>query len=174
MASKKKSSPQTSGGLPGLDLSEVERLLAFMNKHGLDQFEYSRGDLRIALGRASGNSAVTAGSRAQAAIPEPSPSKTASTTSTAPAAPAVVEEHHIIKSPIVGTFFAAAGPEAPPFVKAGDRVQSGQVVCIVEAMKLMNEIESDVSGVVIRSLVENATPVEYGQPLFAIRPDGKK
>jgi acetyl-CoA carboxylase biotin carboxyl carrier protein len=85
-----------------------------------------------------------------------------------------VEELHIIKSPIVGTFYAAASPEAQPFVKVGDAVQEGKVVCIVEAMKLMNEIEADVSGDIVRVLVENGQPVEYGQPLFAVRPTKSK
>ncbi len=172
MASKKKTSKVSAAGLPGLDLAEVERLLAFMNKHGLDQFEYAHGDLRIALGRGTG--AGAGASRPHAPVPESSAAKVSAATPAAPAPSAPSEEHHIIKSPIVGTFFSASGPDAPPFVKVGDQVKPGQVVCIVEAMKLMNEIESDVSGVVTRLLVENAQPVEYGQPLFAIRPDGKK
>jgi len=161
--------------LRGLDLPEVERLLAFMDKHGLDQFEYAQGDLRIALRRAAGNAAAQARGRVQAPVAEStSPTIAPEIPPPTQAPPAPAEELHLIKSPIVGTFFAAAGPEAPPFVKVGDHVDSGQVVCIVEAMKLMNEIESDVSGVILRLLVENATPVEYGQPLFAIRPNRKK
>jgi acetyl-CoA carboxylase biotin carboxyl carrier protein len=81
---------------------------------------------------------------------------------------------HVIKSPIVGTFYAAPSPGTPSFVKVGDTIQAGQVVCIVEAMKLMNEIESDISGEVVRPLVDNGQPVEYGQGLFAIRPTKKK
>jgi acetyl-CoA carboxylase biotin carboxyl carrier protein len=76
---------------------------------------------------------------------------------------------HVIKSPIVGTFYASASPEATPFVKIGDAIEEGRVVCIVEAMKLMNEIEADVNGEVVRVLVEDGQPVEYGQPLFAVR-----
>jgi acetyl-CoA carboxylase biotin carboxyl carrier protein len=75
----------------------------------------------------------------------------------------------MIKSPIVGTFYAAPSPEAPRYVKVGDTVHPGRVVCIIEAMKLMNEIEADVDGEVVRILVENGQPVEYGQPLFAIK-----
>jgi acetyl-CoA carboxylase biotin carboxyl carrier protein len=175
MSAKKKGSPVTGASLRGLDLPEVERLLAFMDKHGLDQFEYAQGDLRIALRRASGNAAAQARGRVQAPVAEStSPTIAPEIPPPTQAPPAPAEELHLIKSPIVGTFFAAAGPEAPPFVKVGDHVDSGQVVCIVEAMKLMNEIESDVSGVILRLLVENATPVEYGQPLFAIRPNRKK
>jgi acetyl-CoA carboxylase biotin carboxyl carrier protein len=77
---------------------------------------------------------------------------------------------HIIKSPIVGTFYESPSPGAPPFVKAGDTVSVGQVLCIVEAMKLMNEIESDYSGTVVKRFVENGQPVEYGQQLFAVKP----
>ena len=157
-------------------MTEVERLLAFMDNHGLAEFEYAQGDLRIALKRAGSNSTGSA------AAAQPRSGRASSRRLLAK--PRLLkcprplrlqpEELHIIKSPIVGTFFSAAGPESSPFVKAGDHVKPGQVVCIIEAMKLMNEIESDVSGVVARLLMENALPVEYGQPLFAIRPDGKK
>jgi acetyl-CoA carboxylase biotin carboxyl carrier protein len=92
--------------------------------------------------------------------------------SPAPAAPpaAVEEELHTVKSPIVGTFYESPAPGSLPFVKAGDQVAAGQVVCIIEAMKLMNEIESDASGEIVKILVNNGQPVEYGQPLFSIRP----
>jgi acetyl-CoA carboxylase biotin carboxyl carrier protein len=87
---------------------------------------------------------------------------------TAPAE--TLEDVHIIKSPIVGTFYSAPSPSAPPFVNVGDVVQVGQPLCIIEAMKLMNEIESEVAGEIVRIYVENGQPVEYGQSLFAIRP----
>jgi acetyl-CoA carboxylase biotin carboxyl carrier protein len=92
---------------------------------------------------------------------------------TAPAAaPAPAEEkHHIVKSPIVGTFYESPSPGAPPFVKVGDTVEAGQILCIVEAMKLMNEIESDAAGVVVERIAQSGHPVEYGQPLFAIKPN---
>jgi acetyl-CoA carboxylase biotin carboxyl carrier protein len=146
-----------------------------MKENNLEQFEFSRGDMKIALTRAGAAAAAPAGRRPLqgGAAPSGVATQESSATHTAPAAP-VTENQHIIKSPIVGTFFVAAGPDSASFVKPGDHVKTGQVICIVEAMKLMNEIESDVSGVVIRALVENAQPVEYGQPLFAIRPDGKK
>ena len=85
--------------------------------------------------------------------------------------PAEDDSLHYVTSPIVGTFYRAPGPEAEPYAKTGDSVEKGQVLCIVEAMKLMNEIESDISGTVVKVLVENATPVEYGERLFAIRID---
>jgi acetyl-CoA carboxylase biotin carboxyl carrier protein len=171
MAPKKKTKQGSSAGLPGLDISEIERLLAFMEKHNLEQFEFSRGDFRVALKRGWDGGSAPAPAR-----PAPSSGATGGS-SDAPAAPAApappAETAHIIKSPIVGTFFAAAGPDSAPFVKAGDHVKAGQVVCIVEAMKLMNEIEADVAGVIVKALVDNAQPVEYGQPLFSIKPDKK-
>jgi acetyl-CoA carboxylase biotin carboxyl carrier protein len=176
MAPKK--TPQlNNSGLPGLDLAEIERLLAFMSKHGLEEFEFARGDFRIALKRAGVGAPASAASRKGAGrVAETAEVPVAGEheSSATPAATAAKEGEHIVKSPIVGTFFTAPSPDAKPFVKPGDKIKAGQVICIVEAMKLMNEIESDVSGVVLRSLVENAQPVEYGQPLFAIRPDGKK
>src|SRR4029077_15395034 len=86
-----------------------------------------------------------------------------------PAAPAPEEGLHTVKSPIVGTFYEAPSPGAPPFVKAGDSVEVGQVLCIVEAMKLLNEIESDVAGEILKKLATNGQPIEYGQELFVIR-----
>jgi acetyl-CoA carboxylase biotin carboxyl carrier protein len=85
-----------------------------------------------------------------------------------------IEDLYIIKSPIVGTFYNAPSPNAPPFVKAGDVVHAGQVLCIIEAMKLMNDIESEVAGEIVRIYAENGQPVEYGQSLFAIKPSHKK
>jgi acetyl-CoA carboxylase biotin carboxyl carrier protein len=84
--------------------------------------------------------------------------------------PAPEEGLHIVRSPIVGTFYESPSPGSPPFVKPGDMVEAGQILCIVEAMKLMNEIESDVAGEIVKKLVANNAPIEYGQELFAIRP----
>lgn len=153
-----------------------------MSEHGLEEFEYAHGDLRIRLKKAiappsappsralpvsAETAAPAAHLHAPQAVVEAPPARVA-----APAAPA--EELHIIKSPIVGTFYAGSSPDAAPFVKVGDLVAAGQTVCIVEAMKLMNEIEADIAGEVVRVLVENGHPVEYGEPLFALRPTGKK
>ena len=174
---------ELSGG--GVDLSQLERLLAFMSQHGLEEFEYSHGDLRIRLKKPSAafNSAppqrlLTASDIVMA---NPTPPAVAPAVPTAPEAPvappaepAPQEDLYIVKSPIVGTFYSAPSPGVEPFVKVGDSVEVGQVLCIVEAMKLMNEIESDVSGEVSRIIVENGQPVEYGEPLFAIRPTRKK
>jgi len=109
-----------------------------------------------------------------AAAPQiPAPAEAAATADTPPApseaAAAADEDVHAVKSPIVGTFYRAPNPDADPYVKVGDFVEQGQTLCIVEAMKLMNEIESDISGTIVKVLPENAQPVEYGEQLFAVR-----
>jgi acetyl-CoA carboxylase biotin carboxyl carrier protein len=163
--------------MPGVDIAQLERLLDFMAAHGLKEFEYEHGGLHIRLKKASSHGSGSkrgASERASSTAPEPAYQVTAPAPEPAPApVPAAAppaEELHVIKSPIVGTFYSAPGPEAAPFVKIGDSVQSGQVVCIIEAMKLMNEIEADLGGEVVRVLAENGQPVEYGQGLFAVRP----
>ena len=180
MKGKKKVATPTGAAGPEVDLGQVEGLLAFMAEHGLEEFEYARGDLHIRLKKAAVNSSPAparplAGPKIVVAAPS------AETREAAAAPPgegageaARAEDVHIVKSPIVGTFYAAPSPGAQPFVKVGDVVQPGQVLCIVEAMKLMNEIEADVGGEVVRVFVENGQPVEYGEPLFALRPTRKK
>ncbi len=148
-----------------------------MSEHNLEEFEYSNGDLRIRLRKPSA-AVVVAAPRAMVA-PEIIVSGLAEThqeqPSTAQAADArSSEDLHLVKSPIVGTFYEAPSPGAEPFVKVGTHVDTGKVLCVVEAMKLMNEIEAEVSGEIIRIFVENGQPVEYGQPLFGIRPSRKK
>ena len=178
MALRKKT-PNHGSGLPGLDFQEIERLLAFMEKHNLEQFEYALRDLRISLKRGGGvpvvySAAPVAQPAAQNQTAANSASNPAAQEAVAKPAPSAASEEHVVKSPIVGTFYASPSPDAQPFVKPGDKVAKGQVICIVEAMKLMNEIESDIAGEIVRMLVENGSPVEYGQPLFAIRPNGRK
>ncbi len=169
---KKKSIGSSPEG--SIDWQEINRVLDFMSQHGLEEFEFAQGDLKIHLkrpGPGGGSVApVFAPSGPGAAVAHPAPGG-AATPVEAPAASGGPgeEDLHTVKSPIVGTFYATPNPNSPPFVKVGDRVKAGQVLCIVEAMKLMNEIESDAAGEVVRVLVENGQPVEYGQPLFAIR-----
>jgi len=175
---RKKSSKSSGGGSStGPDIEQIEQLLKSMAEHNLEEFEYSRGDLRIRLKKPSIAAAITA-SRATAIMPEiivagASPA-TGSSASSSSLEPRSSEDLHLVKSPIVGTFYASPSPGAEPFVKVGGYVEDGQTLCIVEAMKLMNEIESDSSGEVLRIFVENGQPVEYGQPLFGIRPSRKK
>ena len=147
-----------------------------MNDHGLEEFEYARGDVRIRLRKPAANPGVHVARPVSApeivvAAAEPSAGPASAAERALAAEPG---DLHIIKSPIVGTFYEAPSPGAEPFVKLGDQVTTGQVLCIIEAMKLMNEIESDVAGEVVRIYVESGQPVEYGQPLFAIRPTRKK
>ena len=188
MKGSKKQPTGTDFSVPGVDLGQLERLLSFMSEHGLEEFEYAHGDLRIRLKKAIPQQVaapVLALPVAQAAAPQsilaqpppsaPQAAPQASPESAQPASPAAAAaDEHVVKSPIVGTFYAGPSPDAGPFVRVGDFVEAGQTVCIIEAMKLMNEIEADIGGEVARVLVENGQPVEYGEPLFALRPTGKK
>jgi len=148
-----------------------------MSEHNLEEFEYSRGDLRIRLKKPSAGVPVYARSMGVPEIIVPGATeRPAPSSPSAPAAPEprTSEDLHLVKSPIVGTYYEAPSPGAEAFVKIGSHVESGQTLCIVEAMKLMNEIESDESGELIRIFAENGQPVEYGQPLFGIRPSRKR
>jgi acetyl-CoA carboxylase biotin carboxyl carrier protein len=183
----KKSTPQKTGSshTGGVDLQEVERLLEFMAKHGLEEFEYERAGFRIRLRKPFSqpmgfSRAVSAPEIVVAAAPSGhAGAATTAGSSTTPehaaeAGRAASEDVHVVKSPIVGTFYAAPSVGGEPFVKVGSRVDEGQALCIIEAMKLMNEIESDVAGEVVRIFVENGQPVEYGEALFGIRAHRKK
>jgi acetyl-CoA carboxylase biotin carboxyl carrier protein len=185
--SKAKKKPAAVGSgftIPGVDLVQVERVLDFMASHHLEEFEYSHGGLHIRLKRAVAGRAPAPlyipaeipadGPPSNSSAAQPAATAAGEAPAAAPVSAAPKEELHIIKSPIVGTFYAAPSPEAPPFVKVGDVIQAGQVVCIVEALKLMNEIEADMGGEVVGVLAENGQPVEYGQSLFALRPAKKK
>jgi acetyl-CoA carboxylase biotin carboxyl carrier protein len=181
----KKSKAEGSTGAANIDLAEVERVLGFMEKHGLEELEYDNQGLRIRLRRAASHSLQAPATRhgpaaAEAPVLAP-PSIAAAPAAHAPAAPAEpvpaaksAEDLHIVKSPIVGTFYSSPVPDAAAFVTVGAHVDVGQVLCIIEAMKLMNEIESDVAGEVVQIYVENGHPVEYGASLFGIRTAGKK
>ena len=148
-----------------------------MTEHNLEEFEYSRGDLKIRLRKPT--SGVVVARQAAPEIIVPGTVEPSAAASAPPAAPGAAESRsgedlHLVKSPIVGTFYESPSPGTEAFVKVGAYVETGKVLCIVEAMKLMNEIESDISGEVMRIFVENGQPVEYGQPLFGIRPSRKK
>jgi acetyl-CoA carboxylase biotin carboxyl carrier protein len=179
----KRKQPSKSSGSPSFanpEIEQIEQLLRLMGEHNLEEFEYSRGDLRIRLRKPSATMVMTGPQRlAQPEIivhgaAEPLPAASAAHHGTAAPEARPTEDLHLVKSPIVGTFYGSPSPGADAFVKVGAYVESGQTLCIVEAMKLMNEIESDASGEVIRIFVENGQPVEYGQPLFGIRPSRKK
>jgi len=164
-----------------MNQKELKELIDFLIEKDISEFELERGDVKVRIKRGGETAApMIAHAVPMAAVPMAAPPAQAShaPASTAPSAsappPAAAEEElHTVKSPIVGTFYEAPGPGALPFVKPGDQVAAGQVLCIIEAMKLMNEIEADASGEVVKVLVSNGQPVEYGQPLFAIRPRNK-
>jgi acetyl-CoA carboxylase biotin carboxyl carrier protein len=177
MAKKTKSDRDPEKATGAVDLAEVEHLLAFMNKHRLEQFEYERDGTHIMLKKASVRTAGAARSAgaSEAVAKEFLEQPVASflPVGELPAKPArgkaVADDLHLVKSPIVGTFYAAASPDAEPFVRVKAQVGEGQVLCIIEAMKLMNEIEAEASGVIAKMFVGNGSPVEYGMPLFGIR-----
>ena len=169
------------------DIDQLKELVAFLKENEIAEFDLDRGDIKIRLKFASAvvppaapaagldlaSLARLLGSGSHGPAPAPVAHLQAAAAPLAPAAPAApaIEEEklHIVKSPIVGTFYESPSPGSSAFVTAGDRIEKGQVVCIVEAMKLMNEIEADASGEIVKRLVSNGQPVEYGQPLFAIR-----
>jgi acetyl-CoA carboxylase biotin carboxyl carrier protein len=160
-----------------MNLKELKELIEFLEEKNIAEFELERGDVKVRIKRAGEHTVVHAHGDprffAVPAAPAPGPELGAVPAVAAPTAtppPAPEEVLHMVKSPIVGTFYEAPSPGAPPFVKPGDMIEVGQVLCIVEAMKLLNEIESDVSGEVVKKLAANGQPIEYGQELFAIRP----
>lgn len=181
--------------MEGKDLQELRELVEFLKANGVAEFEMEREDLKVALRFAGAAPAAPAASpgidavqmaallaAAKGSAPAPAAAVPAIAAAAAPPvsaapadapAPAVeADPHagaHIVKSPIVGTFYDAPSPGAEPFVHVGDKVAVGKVLCIVEAMKLMNEIESDAAGEIVKVFVKPGQPVEYGQPLFAVK-----
>lgn len=160
-----------------MNQKELKELVEFLIEKDITEFELERGDVKVRIKR--GTPAASPSERI-IAVPAPHPAVVQVPVQTAaavpplapPAAvetPAATEELHMVKSPIVGTYYESPSPGSPPFVKPGDHVEVGQVLCIVEAMKLMNEIEADVAGEIVKSLVKNGQPIEYNQELFAIR-----
>jgi len=164
-----------------MNQKEIRELIEFLIDKDIAEFELERGDVKLRVKRAGHESApqvVTVAApmplsvaAPHAAAPAPPTQPAPAAPPPAPAAPAGEDESgwQIVKSPIVGTFYECPSPGAPPFVKVGDKVSVGQVLCIVEAMKLMNEIESDHAGTIVKLYVTNGQPVEYGQKLFAVK-----
>ncbi|MFI5116571.1 MAG: acetyl-CoA carboxylase biotin carboxyl carrier protein [Terriglobales bacterium] len=170
-----------------MNQKEIKELIEFLVEKDIAEFELQRGDMKLLIKRGASAQpaqvvqvapAMVPGHTVASTPPAPPSSSTsptadaggsASGAAPAPSAAAAEADLFILKSPIVGTFYEAPSPGAPPFVKLGDAVKEGQVLCIIEAMKLMNEIEADVSGVIAKIFVSNASPVEYGMPLFGIK-----
>lgn len=167
-----------------MNSKELKELIEFLIEKDIAEFELERGDVKVRIKRAGEHTIVHSHAEPRfyavppapgvsgesAAVPLVVAAPAASAPPAAPAAPAPEEGLHTVKSPIVGTFYEAPSPGAPPFVKVGDSVEVGQVLCIVEAMKLLNEIESDFAGEIVKKLAVNGQPIEYGQELFVIRP----
>ena len=155
---------------------ELKELIDFLIERDISEFELERGDEKVRIKRGTAASAPPAAPFIATFSPPPSQASpqtayvSGGSSSPPQEAARAAEDLHIVKSPIVGTFYEAPAPGAPPFLKIGDAVEAGQVLCIIEAMKLMNEIESDIAGEIVQKLVANNQAVEYGQPLFAIRP----
>jgi acetyl-CoA carboxylase biotin carboxyl carrier protein len=156
------------------DTADLKQLIEFLKEHKVAEFDLDRGDLKIRLkfNPAETSSPGLADLARMLGSAPPAATQTAATHSASASAPEAVDSEaglHIVKSPIVGTFYGSPSPGASPFVAPGDRVTKGQVIGVVEAMKLMNEIESDAAGEIVKCLVSNGQPIEFGQPLFSIR-----
>jgi acetyl-CoA carboxylase biotin carboxyl carrier protein len=180
MAARKEQSE--SSAKASVNMEELRELIALLRDNGLAELELEREDFRVRLRRegvaaAGDNAHYVAPAPAPAPVANPSAAPAANPSGSAPSHPGAQastaasadQDLHIISSPIVGTFYRSPSPTAEPFVKIGTNVESESVVCIIEAMKLMNEIQAEQRGEVVKIYVENGQPVEYGQPLFGIR-----
>jgi len=152
-----------------LDISDLKEILRILEAQDITEFELEQDGVKLRVCRSSTVPAPAAGMAVTTLVP----TAAAPPAALPPMLPAADpgENGTAVKSPIVGTFYRAADPNSPPFVSVGDRVKVGQVLCIIEAMKLMNEIEAEVAGEITRIHPENGQPVQYGDPLFSVRPD---
>lgn len=184
MAKNKKSLPSSSGPSKAVNsnqadmkTSEIRDLIDFISQSGLNEVNIETSELKLHVKREPDqkvfkSTPVPVQMAAPVAAPvAAAPQPAAAAPAAAPKPAASGAKTIDIKSPMIGTFYRSANPDSPPFVSVGDKITKGQTVCIIEAMKLFNEIESEVSGTIVRVLVEGASPVEYDQPLFAVEPD---
>mgnify|MGYP006196952957 FL=1 len=155
-----------------MDLKEIQALIKFVSTAGVDEVEINQKDFKLLIKKnpAQFTTAQYTPVAVQAAPMTSAPIASAAPVAAAPVAEPKADNLITIKSPMVGTFYRTPNPESPMFVNVGDDVKPGKVVCIIEAMKLFNEIESEISGKIVKVLVDNATPVEYDQPLFLVEP----
>ena len=157
-----------------MDIKQVQDLIKFVAKSGVNEVSIEEKDFKITIKTNQEPTYVTATIPAPVAAPAPQPAAPAPTLAEAPQPVAAKVEdtsHYVtIKSPMIGTFYRSSSPDKPVFVNVGDEITAGKVICIVEAMKLFNEIESEVSGKIVKVLVDDAQPVEYDQPLFLVEP----
>ena len=152
-----------------MTIDEIKELLQIFNESGVGELEVQRGEDRLRIKRAPTHKEYVVAPPAPQPVASAPAAPTIVATAAAPAR-AVETDGMLVKSPIVGTYYDSPSPDAAPFVKVGDAVEPGQVLCIIESMKLMNEIEAEAGGTIIAKLVENGRPVEYGEALFSIRP----
>jgi acetyl-CoA carboxylase biotin carboxyl carrier protein len=148
-----------------MDIRKIKKLIELLEESGINELEIHEGEESVRINRGGGTQVAPQPAAPQPAAPAPAPEAAAEPEAQA-AAPE--PEGHPVRSPMVGTFYSAPSPDAPPFVEEGQAVQAGDVLCIVEAMKMMNQIEADKSGTIKAVLVENGEPVEFDQPLFSI------
>src|SRR5215469_387595 len=153
-----------------MTIEDIRELIQLVSETGIAELEVQRGDNRVRIRRSQGTETsvlLPSAPATSAPVVTPAVPATAAKDTAQPAAPSAPEQDSLVyvKSPIVGTFYEASSPDAPPFVSIGDRVTPGKVLCIIESMKLMNEIEADVTGILESKLVQNAQPVEYGEAL---------
>ena len=156
------------------DVDDLKQLIEFLKEYQVAEFDLARGDLKIRLKFNQPPPAPQSLGDLAQLLAQAAPAKAsaaAATPAATPAAPPADPDAglHLVKSPIVGTYYGSPSPGAGAFVAAGDRIEKGQVICIIEAMKLMNEIESDATGEIVKCLVSNGQPIEFGQPLFSVR-----
>jgi acetyl-CoA carboxylase biotin carboxyl carrier protein len=171
----------SSGSQPNqnsaLNITEIKALMDVMIEKGISEFELESAGMRIRIARqaAAASTQYAPAPTTHAAAPAPGSAQTAGGAQAPVTKPGQIgtaesEELHVVRAPIVGTYYASASPGSEAFVRVGDTIQAGQVLCIIEAMKLMNEIEAELAGEITKCYVENGQPVEYGEPLFDIRP----
>jgi acetyl-CoA carboxylase biotin carboxyl carrier protein len=163
-----KSKTASGQASPSLNMAELRELAELVNEHGFTDFEFENANIRVRLSKMTATPIVHQSVQPVQAAAPAAPQQSAEAKSETPQA-APEEDLYTIPSPIVGTFYSAPSPDKDPYVSEGSKVKPDTVVCIVEAMKLMNEIQAEVTGEVVKIYVENGQPVEYGQPLFGIR-----
>jgi len=151
-----------------MDLRKLKKLIDLVQESGIGELEITEGEEKVRISRAGNGAPVVMTAQPMAMMQAPGALPAAAAAPAAEAATPAAPSGHTLKSPMVGTFYRSPSPGAPSFIEVGQAVTKGQTLCIIEAMKLLNEIESDASGVVKAILVENGQPVEYGQPLFVI------
>ena len=153
-----------------MDIKEIQELIKFVAKSGASEVSIDRKDFKITI-KAQGNAPAVVNMQA-APMPTAAAPAPISAAAPAPVAPVANENTNLItiKSPMIGTFYRSGSPDKPSFVNVGDKIGPGNVLCVIEAMKLFNEIESEVSGKIVKILVDNASPIEYDQPLFLVEP----